>query len=169
MHQILALVKQLSEHAVHNYSLACPGGFLRSSLLYFEKCIEQKVLKAAGGSKTDPDENLDITKQEQHFTFSDKMEPDLLSSHAKIFSNFMLNPNVVKFAARNLMAELRFAFMVLSAAMRGKQGVDDSIGRDLMNGLGLMLKQKEPIQLINKNTYIANWFFYRLFEVHRYY
>jgi hypothetical protein len=165
VHQILALVRQLSEHQVYNYSLACPGGFVRSSLVYFEKCIVQKVLKAANVSKPKTDQSGNPTSEEQFYQFSDKMEADLLATHAKIFANFMVNPNVAKFVARNLLNELRFAFIVLSAAMRGKQGVDESIGRDLMQGLGFMLKQKEPIQVINKNTYIADWFFYRLFEV----
>lgn len=132
--------------------------------MYFENSIDQKALRADG--KTNGSKDKDITLEEQHYKFSELMEPDLLESHSKIFCNLMINPNVVKFAARNLISELRFAFMVLSAAMKGSQGVDESIGRNLMQGLGLMLKQKESIQLINKNTYIANWFYYRLFEVH---
>lgn len=41
----------------------------------------------------------------------------------------------------------------------------DGIALEVMNGLGQMLLCKEAVILINKNTYISNWFFYRMLEV----
>jgi hypothetical protein len=34
-----------------------------------------------------------------------------------------------------------------------------------MSGLGQLLLCKEAVVLVNKNTYISSWFFYRMLEV----
>lgn len=165
----------MSEQTLYNYSLASTGGFVKSALVYFEKCIDKKPIKAGQeklpGEEEEEDEEAglkeagDITTEEQNYMFSDQMEPELLIAHSKIFKNLMKNPNTVKYIARNHLISLRYAFMAFSAASRGSQGVSESVSKDLLEGLGSLLKQKEPIQLINKNTYIANWYFYRMFEV----
>jgi hypothetical protein len=165
VHQVLALVKLLSEQIIYTFSLASSGGFLKSNLNYFEKCIDKTAVRPPGQDESEND-GKDITQEEQYYTFSDHMEQDILALHAKIFANLMANQHSAKFIARTNLGSLRYAFMAYSAVMRGGQGVDESIGKDLMEGLGALLKQKEPIQLINKNTYIANWYYYRMYEVY---
>lgn len=164
VHQVLALVKLLSEQTLYSFSLASSGGFLKSNLNYFEKCIEKQAVRPPGQDEPEGD-NFDITEEEQYYMFSEFMEPDVLALHAKIFANLLANQHSAKFIARTNLGSLRYAFIVFSAVMRGGQGIDDSIGRDILEGLGALLKQKEPIQLINKNTYIANWYYYRMYEV----
>lgn len=41
----------------------------------------------------------------------------------------------------------------------------DGVSKSIMGGLGEMLVCKEAVILINKNTYISNWYFYRMLEV----
>lgn len=161
--KILELAKNLAEDSLHNYSLAVTGGFIRSALKYFERAIEKNALMPVSEA-TDPDQE-DITYEEQFYIFAENFRPDLLLLHAKVFGRLMKNPNVVKWVSRNMLVDLRYAFMVVSAAMRGSQGVDESVARDIMGGLGEMLKNKEAVMTINKNSYISNWFFYRMFEV----
>jgi len=80
----------------------------------------------------------------------------------------MKNVNVVKWVARNLLVDLRFAFICYSAATKEgstSRSPGDGIAQEVMNGLGQMLLCKEAVMLINKNTYISSWFFYRMLEV----
>ena len=149
---------------MYSFSLATVGGFVKAALRYFERIIEKHALLPFSEASS-PDAPIDITYEEQFYLFNDLVKPDLVLLHSKIFGNLLQNQNTCKWVARNALSDLRYAFMVLSAGMRGGQGVDEEVARQVMAGLGEMLKCKEAVQLINKNTYISNWFFYRLFEV----
>jgi hypothetical protein len=60
----------------------------------------------------------DATEREQFYRFSDNKDDGLLLLHAKIFCSLMKNVNVVKWVARNLLVDLRFAFICFSAASK---------------------------------------------------
>lgn len=162
--KILQLAKLLSSEEKYSYSLATTAGFIKAAIKYFEKCIEKTALLPYA-EVTHPDFKKDVTLEEQFYIFNEAVEADLLLLHSQIFANLLANTFTCKWVGRNLLPDLRYAFMVYSAVTRGGQGVSEEVGKRVLIGLGHLLVNPDVVVMVNKNTYIANWFFYRLFEV----
>lgn len=162
--KILQLVKLLSSEDKYTYSLATTGGFIKSAIKYFERCIEKTALLPYA-EVTHPDFKKDVTLEEQFYIFNESVDPELLLLHAQIFASLLGNAFTCKWVGRNMLPDLRYAFMVYSAVTRGGQGVGEEVGKRVLVGLGHLLANPDVVVMVNKNTYIANWFFYRLFEV----
>ena len=162
--KVLQLAKMLATEEKYVYSLATTGGFVKAAVKYFEQSIEKKALLPYS-EVTHPDFRKDITLEEQFYIFGEGVQSDLLLLHSQIFANVLANTFVCKWVGRNLLPDLRYAFMVYSAVTRGGQGISEEVGRRVLTGLGHLLVNPDVVVMINRNTYIANWFFYRLFEV----